>query len=319
MKSRIIISIILAVGTISVGVSYGWVTVGTGGTQPNDVYVNTESKVGLDGGTGNNYIISPGTGQVSIYSGGTQTLTAYNGLVGLGTSSPSGLLQMDSSGDGAQLLFSKSGTLEYGIQKIESVNPHRLRVYYYPTNNEVFTLLTSGNVGLGTTNPQNKLDVNGGLAVGSYAGVNAAPTNGAIISGGVGIGTSSPQNPLSVAGTLQADSSNTGDTSQLLFSKSGTSKFGIQKIESDSTGRLRIYDYANSAERFTLLTSGNVGIGTSTPAQKLDVAGNIDISTGSKFYLDGGTDSNYIYYDSTNKIIKIIPSSTASICIGTGC
>nr|MBK9652411.1 DUF1566 domain-containing protein [Bacteroidota bacterium] len=56
-----------------------------------------------------------------------------------------------------------------------------------------------GNVGVGTNTPANKLDVEGGLAVGaSYSGTSAAPTNGAIIQGNVGIGTPSPVARLEV-------------------------------------------------------------------------------------------------------------------------
>jgi len=55
-----------------------------------------------------------------------------------------------------------------------------------------------GNVGIGTTAPLSKLDVNGGLAVGSYAGTSAAPSNGLIVSGNVGIGTTSPGGKLEV-------------------------------------------------------------------------------------------------------------------------
>jgi hypothetical protein len=48
----------------------------------------------------------------------------------------------------------------------------------------------------------NSGDFNGGVAIGSsYAGVDAAPTNGLIVQGNVGIGTSSPTNTLSLSGT----------------------------------------------------------------------------------------------------------------------
>ncbi|MBS1614400.1 MAG: hypothetical protein JST49_16385 [Bacteroidetes bacterium] len=49
------------------------------------------------------------------------------------------------------------------------------------------------NVGIGTNDPKSKLDINGGLSVGSsYSGTSTAPTNGAIIEGRVGIGTNAP-------------------------------------------------------------------------------------------------------------------------------
>ena len=67
---------------------------------------------------------------------------------------------------------------------------------------------TTGKVGIGTTTPKNKLDVEGGVAVGtSYAGTHTAPSNGMIIQGKVGIGTTDPGSyKLYVNGSLRCTS-----------------------------------------------------------------------------------------------------------------
>ncbi len=57
------------------------------------------------------------------------------------------------------------------------------------TNNYA-AIFDAGNVGIGTTGPVNKLDVNGGMAIGTYAGVTSAGSNNLIISGRLGIGAS---------------------------------------------------------------------------------------------------------------------------------
>jgi hypothetical protein len=72
-------------------------------------------------------------------------------------------------------------------------------------------LRTSGTgtkVGVGITGTgavQNRLDVKGACAIGSYAGaLPAAPLNGLIVSGNVGIGTNAPGDKLSVVGNIKA-------------------------------------------------------------------------------------------------------------------
>jgi hypothetical protein len=62
---------------------------------------------------------------------------------------------------------------------------------------------TPGNVGIGLmagTDPKNKLDVAGAVAIGSsYAGTQTAPANGLVVEGNVGIGTTNPTAKLEIS------------------------------------------------------------------------------------------------------------------------
>ena len=65
-------------------------------------------------------------------------------------------------------------------------------------------LVYEGNVGIGTVSPQNRLDIEGSMAVGTtYSGNNTAPANSVIIEGSVSIGTTSPSS--GTGGQLKLD------------------------------------------------------------------------------------------------------------------
>lgn len=65
------------------------------------------------------------------------------------------------------------------------------------------TVLKNGSVGIGTPTPVNRLDVQGGVSIGTgYAGIKSAPGNGAIVQGNVGIGTATPTQTLDVNGRI---------------------------------------------------------------------------------------------------------------------
>jgi hypothetical protein len=100
------------------------------------------------------------------------------------------------------------------------------------------SVASAQNVGIGFSNPQSKLTVNGNLAVGAdYNAV--APTNGAILEGTVGIGTASPDPNVKL---------HLFDASQcyLLMEGSGTNG-SVLNLINDSTTTLRsVIELTNS-------------------------------------------------------------------------
>jgi hypothetical protein len=136
------------------------------------------------------------------------------------------------------------------------------------------------NVGIGTSNPQSKLDVNGGLSVGSlYSGVNAAPANGAIIQGYVGIGTTQPVNGLHIHESDAVFPTNGEGLQITSFSFGATNTDGFTIRLSPTTAETRLLNYENAAmifgtngnDRMYLSPNGFLGIGTPTPDNYLHI------------------------------------------------
>ena len=86
----------------------------------------------------------------------------------------------------------------------------------------------------------------------------------------LGIGTTSPSQKLQVAGNV-------------LISSGAWFGFGAanERIVGDSTGFMQFF--ANGSERIRIDTAGSVGIGTTTPTQKLQVTGNVLAADGAWF------------------------------------
>ncbi|MEO1437036.1 MAG: tail fiber domain-containing protein, partial [Bacteroidota bacterium] len=146
----------------------------------------------------------------------------------------------------------------------------------------------NGLVGVGTTTPKNKLDVEGGVAIGStYSGTITAPSNGAIIEGNVGIGTDVPDNKLEVEGSIRINDND-------LFLRNGTDVkhglgwYGLNKLFNNvgvdgpvlygnSGGALAALNAVDTTINLRWTGNGQVGIGTTSPKNRLDVEGEIAI------------------------------------------
>lgn len=177
---------------------------------------------------------------------------------------------------------------------------------------EVARILNSGSVGIGTNAVASaKLAVNGSMAVGTYAASNTAPpSNGMLISGKVGIGTSNPVIDFQVTASSsgggiiingestnnpQLGFNNAGFTrmqygyalSSSAFSNIAASGDVVMASGNTSGGRIIIANRNSGAgsiilstgttdsAKVTILTGGNVGIGTATPLTTLDTNGPI--------------------------------------------
>ena len=120
-----------------------------------------------------------------------------------------------------------------------------------------------GNVGIGTTAPGAKLEVNGNIKLSSTAGATATPSN-------IWLGN---------------DYSNgtTRDKLKIYLYNSGAEQYGFSV---GSSGDVQyhsnaIHDfYINNGFAVRINSSGNVGIGTTSPSYKLDVTGDVRVNTG---------------------------------------
>ncbi|MCK6594210.1 MAG: SUMF1/EgtB/PvdO family nonheme iron enzyme [Bacteriovoracaceae bacterium] len=138
---------------------------------------------------------------------------------------------------------------------------------------------------------QNVPDSNYTLAEFVHGG--ATPTMSIMANGNVGIGTTSPSNRLEVqaSGTISASVANfllpnmtAGNFAQIRIGQTLTSgnsgEFRYVYVgNNSSSNRFDFATYGVSTPTMSILNSGNVGIGTNSPQTKLDVAGSVRLGT----------------------------------------
>jgi len=228
----------------------------------------------------------------------------YNGSVGIGTTLPSGKLHVVSSvsndtvirADGTNgTLFSVVDDLSdslmsvnnsAGLPVLEVFADDRVVMGQYGSGDLV---VANNKVGIGTTNPVNKLSVIGGASIGSTSYNVAAPANGLIVQGNVGIGLTNPTQKLHVKSSVGQDGVmiDALQYSEVAYKINGSAIKAYAALSSIAGG----YVVGSSANAFiirndsdifmtadagvtsniTIKNGGNVGVGLTNPTSRLHV------------------------------------------------
>lgn len=295
----------------------------------------------------NGYINS--TSSFDLRVSGTNRLFIENsGNVGVGTTDPNNLLDIFSSTN--PTLSITNGTIN-SIFKTDTTNTlssigtssnHSLS--FLTNNAEQMRILSNGNVGIGITNPTEKLQVNGDIDITGDFKQNGVPISGGSSqwttvntneiyydAGNVGIGTDNPTSLLDIysSGTsavnltnYTAPSLDNNTSVYTLFGKNGGPRNGLythfRHISDESFDNYVHYDFNTAENILTLRANGNVGIGMTNSGERLEVAGCVSVLSNSSIpnsVRQSGNSAPYdiaaggIYYNTTKNCLSVYNGS----------
>ena len=233
---------------------------------------------------------SGGTGEHAIIAGGNAS-TNFLSFYTANSAAPLERMRIDSSGN---LLVGR--TSSSGLGQIQSDNGADLA----SGSGSVYLVRGGGNVGVGTSSPAARLSVDSG-ATGLMAILNSTATNGGYVTG------QSSSTAVWDLGTAK-QVFNTGTSTDVgLNTRSGFLGFGT----------------ANT-ERMRIDSSGNVGIGTSSPQSLLDLTGNDptlrftdNAGSPAATFSIRSTDGTLKFRDVTNSSDRVTIDSSGNLLVGT--
>ena len=263
---------------------------------------------------------------------GTTSITSNNNRI-----ADFGTTEIVFNEDGDDINFRVEGDTEANLLFVDAGNDcvgigtSQPAAYDSTSNNLVVGEAGSGDRGItiasGTSSRGTVMFADGTSGLGEYAGYLqyhhngnflAIATNNAeamrIDSGGnVGIGTSSPDAKLKIqsgnsdtpASSFAIRQNNAADTAQTTFSVEASPNDGVSRLISSATSTPQFAFYTGGSESVRIDQSGDVGIGTSNPGNKLDVVGGVSATNflgraGTTAMTIGipGTDTAFILYGS---------------------
>ena len=235
----------------------------------------------------------------------------FQGNVGIGTTSPGASLHVATDGAaGTFRLSPQDGTYE----------DYRLDIRAQASNAGALTMKLKDNTFLKTYGYYNLTGVSHGVA--GYEDLLHLKNNG-----NVGIGTTNPSARLNISGT--------GTGAAIDWTNTTIATGRSYRWVSLNAGGFAIEDLtASGAERMRISSTGNVGIGTTIPYGKLDVAGNIRLQSANQIYfggtgsipywsvgVDNTTNNNFVIggssYYSGDRDILLNPVNNGNVGIGT--